>query len=99
MSLRKIHNLHFIIFILIISTNILLITSSDNLCPFKDIGEMLQYYAKGINPSTINNELYKWEYIYCVNGYHNSIYLLRDTNDPHFNEHAGIFIGSSINIA
>lgn len=99
MSLREIHNLHFLIFIFIISTNILLITSSDNLCPFKDIGEMLQYYAKGINPSTINNELYKWEYIYCVNGYHNSIYLLRDTNDPHFNEHAGIFIGSSINIA
>ncbi len=39
------------------------------------------------------------QYIHCVNGYNNSLYLIRDSKDNYFNEEAGIFIGSSINIA
>ena len=98
MNIRELHNLNFLILIFIISTNILLITSSDNLCPFEDLENLLQYYAKGINPSN-SKDIYKRQYIHCVNGYNNSLYLIRDSKDKYFNENAGIFIGSSINIA
>ena len=95
----KIKELHFIIIILAISLIPELI-KSQNLCPFPKLNESLHYYAKGINPSKCNDCFnYTIEYVHCVNGYHNKTYLLRDKKDDNFNQKAGIFIASSIDIA
>ena len=99
MSPTGLHNFIFLIFIFITSTNIVLIASSyENKCQFTELEDLLQYYAKGINPLTHEDSYYKWEFIHCVNGFHNKTYLLRDEKNPEFNDNAGIFIGSSINL-
>ena len=97
MNIQKNKEIYFIIFLFLLSINPLLINSK-NLCPFQDLQDLLIYYTKGINPSKESSD-YKWEYIHCVNNYNNSVYLIRNDKDQYFNENAGIFIGSSINIA
>ena len=92
MSIQKNKEKYLIFVLILLSINLSLINSK-NLCPYKDLQDLLIYYTKGINP--IKD---KWEYIHCVNNYNNSGYLIRNDKDPYFNENAGIFIGSSINI-
>ena len=92
MSNPKNKEKYLLFFLFLLTINLSLI-NSQNLCPYKDLQDLLIYYTKGINP--IKD---KWEYIHCVNNYNNSGYLIRNNKDPYFNENAGIFIGSSINI-
>ena len=94
----KIKELHYLIIILTI-TLIPELIKSQNLCPFPELKDSLQYYAKGINPSDDTNfSSYAWEYIHCVNGYHNSTYMIHEQKDDYFNKNSGVFIGSSIDL-
>ena len=98
MKFKIFQNITFLIFIFLFSLYPLLI-NSQNLCPYSELQDILQYYIKGINPSQTSKDSseYKWEYIHCVNNFYNSTFLLRE-KDPYFNQNAGIFIGSSINL-
>ena len=89
----------FLIFFLFLLFLFPYLIKSQNICPFEEFEDILNFYIKGINPGdNQKNNTYKWEYIHCINGYSNSAYLLRDTKNPYFNDNAGIFIGSSINL-
>lgn len=101
MNLKKINGLKFLLTFFTLSI-ILDLIKSQNLCPFSELDDMLQYYAKGINPSKCDKCIeseYKWQYIHCVNNYSNATYLAHDDKDDYFNQNAGVSIGSSINIA
>ena len=98
MNLLKNREIYILITLFLLSLNPKLI-NSQNLCPYTELPDLLKYFIKGINPSFYEEkDQYKWEYIHCVNNYSNSTFLLRDSKDPYFNENAGVFIGSSINI-
>lgn len=98
MKLSKNKEIFPLIFLFLISLNPIFI-NSQNLCPYKDLENLLQYYRKGINPTEKeDNDQYKWEFIHCVNGYHNSTYLSKNSKDPYFKENSGVIIGSSINL-
>ena len=64
--------IYFLIFLSLFS-----LINTQNLCPYKDIQNIFQYFIKGINPYK-EEEIYKWEFIHCVNNYTNTTYLLRD---------------------
>ena len=98
MKFSKNKEIYFSIFLFLVSLNLSFI-KSQNLCPFKQLENFLQYYRKGINPTEKEeNDQYKWEFIHCVNNYHNSTYLYKNSKDPYFKENSGVIIGSSINL-
>ena len=98
MKFSKNKEIYVLIFLFLVSLNPTFI-KSQNLCPFKELENFLQYYRKGINPTEKEeNDQYKWEFIHCVNDYHNSTYLYKNSKDPYFKENSGVIIGSSINL-
>ena len=98
MKFSKNKEIYVLIFLFLVSLNPTFI-KSQNLCPFKELENFLQYYRKGINPTEKeDNDQYKWEFIHCVNDYHNSTYLYKNSKDPYFKENSGVIIGSSINL-
>lgn len=89
----------FIYFVLLFTT--LMLTNSQNLCPFEKDEDLLKYYSKGVIPNiaksrTLLNNTY-WEFIHCINGYSQSAYLIKE-NGEEFYRNSGIFIGSSIDL-
>ena len=94
MNFQKYKEEYFLIILSLFS-----LINTQNLCPYKELQDLLQYYTKGINPSKCENcSNYKWEYIHCVNQFYNSTYFLKYDKDPYFYENSGILIGSSINL-
>jgi hypothetical protein len=99
MKYSKYKEIYFLLFLFLISINLTFI-NSQNLCPYTELENLLKYYRKGINPSEKeeDNDQYKWEFIHCVNSYHNSTYLSKNSKDPYFKANSGVMIGSSINL-
>ena len=99
MKYSKYKEIYFLLFLFLISKNLTFI-NSQNLCPYTELENLLKYYRKGINPSEKeeDNDQYKWEFIHCVNSYHNSTYLSKNSKDPYFKANSGVMIGSSINL-
>jgi len=99
----KISKNYFFLVLFLLSINLSLIKSQSK-CPFTNIEDLMNYYAKGVIPNynhTIPNfwdyEDYKWESIHCINGYSRTTYLIKENGDEFF-KNSGIFIGSSIDI-
>ena len=95
----KISKNYFFLVLFLLSINLSLIKSQSK-CPFTNIEDLMNYYAKGVIPNynhTIPNfwdyEDYKWESIHCINGYSRTTYLIKENGDEFF-KNSGIFIGS-----
>ena len=71
---------------------------NDTLCPFASTVDVIKYYSKGINVSTVNPDEYDMTFFACVNKFYTCGYMLSKSEAVNYDS-AGVKIGFGVDLS